>query len=371
MTNSQNFLSPLESFILNGKSFLYRDILEGNIDPDDKSEFEHGALTFINSWLSGKTNFQLKTSGSTGRPKLISRTKEQMQKSALRTIATFNLKAGQTTLVCLNTNLVAGMMMLVRAIEGKLNLIIESPKVNPLVTIKDGKIIHFCAMTPNQVETVLDETPVKLAQIKTLLIGGAALSPTLAKRLQHVDTSVFHSYAMTETLTHVGLRKVNGLEKSDNYYAMEGVSFSQDKRKCLIIHDRVLEIDQLITNDIVDLIDEKSFRWIGRTDHVINTGGIKIQIEKVEIDIKRILHTIGIDFPFCLLSIPDKKLINKMILLIEHNEKRLNESNILMELKSKLPKYHDPKALKQIPELILTKSGKIDRNRNAKLYLRN
>ena len=369
MTSHQNYHSPGKSFILNGKSFLYRDVLKGIIDLDGKPEFEIETLTFIKTWLSGQTNFQVKTSGSTGTPKIITVTKEQMQKSAFRTNTTFKLKPEQTILACLNTAFVAGIMMLVRAIEGNLKLIIESPKANPLVHIEHGKTIHFCALTPYQAETMLDENPAKLSQINTILIGGAALSSTLEKRLQHIDTNVFHSYAMTETLTHVAVRKVNGMEKSDIYHALEDVSFSQDERRCLIIHDRILGIDSLITNDIVELIDEKSFRWIGRIDNVINSGGIKIQIEEVENEIREILRSIGINQAFCLISIPNDRLTNKMILLIEQNENKINERNILLELKSKLPKYHSPKELKQVPELILTKSGKIDRSKNLELYL--
>ncbi|MCK5470798.1 MAG: O-succinylbenzoic acid--CoA ligase, partial [Cyclobacteriaceae bacterium] len=180
---------------------------------------------------------------------------------------------------------------------------------------------------------------------------------------------VFQSYAMTETLTHVALRKVNGKEKSDIYHALQGVSFSQDTRECLIIHDRILGIEHLITNDVVELVGKKSFRWIGRYDNVINSGGIKIHIEGVENEIHGIFDDMQIQNTFCLLSIPDRKFTNKMILLIEQNESLINEDIILATLKRKLPKYHDPKSVKQVSELILTKSGKIDRKRNTELYL--
>lgn len=370
--NSQKKLHPsLQTFILNEKSFFYRDVLEGNIDLEDASAFEIETLTFIKNWLSGQTNFQLKTSGSTGKPKIVNVTKDQMQKSAIRTITEFDLRPEQIILACLNTAFVAGMMMLVRAIEGKFRLIIVSPTANPLAHIDHGKTIHFCALTPYQAKTIIDENPEKLTQIEKLLIGGAALSPTLDKSLQDIEANVFHSYAMTETLTHVALRNVNGIEKSDVYYALDGVSFSQDERACLIIHDQILGIDSLITNDIVELIDEKSFRWTGRFDHVINSGGIKIQLEEVENKIEEILKGHGISRPFCLISIPDDKLTNKLILLIEHYENKLNERTILRELKSKLPKYHNPKIVKQIPTLNRTESGKIDRAMITEMYLNN
>lgn len=361
----------MESFILNRKSFLFQDVLEEKINLGDKSDFELETLAFIRHWLSGQMNFQFQTSGSTGKPKKINFAKNQLRKSALRSIDTFKLKSGETSLTCLNTAFVAGIMMLVRALEGQLKLIIETPCANPLVHIDDGTTIDFCALTPYQVKTVLDETPLKLIQIKTLLIGGAELDPLVENQLQKIKTKVYHSYAMTETLTHVALRKVNGKEKSDIYHALQGVSFSQDDRFCLIIQDQVLEIDHLITNDIVELIDKKSFRWIGRYDNVVNSGGIKIQVEKVEEKIRIIFDDLGIDNSFCLLSVPDKKLNNKLILLIEQKEKLLDEKNMLLTLKNSLPVYHNPKAIMQVAELYFTKSGKIDRKRNSEIYLRN
>lgn len=361
----------MKSFILNKKSFLFQDVLEEKIQLGDKSEFEIETLAFIRKWLSGQMNFQFHTSGSTGKPKKIIFTKSLLQKSALRSIDAFKLKLGETSLACLNTAFVAGKMMLVRALEGRLNLIIETPSANPLAQIDDEISIDFCALTPYQLKSVLDETPTKLKQIKTLLIGGAELDPLVENQLQKEKTIVYHSYAMTETLTHVGLRIVNGLKRSDIYHGLQGVSFSKDNRSCLIIQDQVLRIDHLITNDIVEIINEKSFRWIGRFDNVVNSGGIKIQVEKLEDKIRVILNDLGIDHSFCLLSVPDKKLNKKLILLIEQSEKLINEKYILDTLKTSLPLYHNPKAIKQVAELYFTKSGKIDRNRNSEIYLSN
>ena len=360
----------MKSFVLHGKSLHYQNVLEDNIDLDNKSTFEIETITFIKKWLSSQEYFSLNTSGSTGKPKTIIFTKDQIKKSALRTIETFNLKPGQTVLSCLDTALVAGMMMMVRAIEGNLNLIIESPAGNPAANINEKMHIDFCAITPYQAETIFNETPSKLAQIKTILIGGAAINPALEKRLQNCQSKIYHSYAMTETLTHIAVRQVNSMGKSDIFHSLEGVSFAQDSRGCLVIHDQVLQIDTLITNDIVELLDKTSFRWIGRYDNVINSGGVKIHIEEVENEIHKILGDLKINSSFCLLSVPDRKFTNKTVLLIEESNNKIDINGILEDLKRKLPQYHEPKILMQVPELILTKSGKIDRKKNMNLYLR-
>lgn len=363
------FDKTLKSFLLNGALVHFQDVLKGRIDLSGKSEFETETLSFIKKWLVGQEIFLMKTSGSTGKPKNLVFRREALQKSALRTIETFKLSPGQTLLASLNPNFVAGMMMLVRAIEGNLNLIAEPPDANPLAKIEDDQYIDFCALTPNQVETALNKSPSKFEYLNTLLIGGAAINPDLEGALQNVQTKIYHSYSMTETLTHVALRKVNGALKSDIYHAIPGITFSQDLRGCLIVHDTILDIDALITNDIVDLVDKSSFRWIGRIDNVVNTGGIKIHIEEVEKEIHRILGDLDINCSFCLLSTPDRKLTNKLVLLIEEMDEKIDSKYLLAELKRKLPKYHEPKALIQIPELILTKSGKIDRKSNATQYL--
>ena len=361
----------MEKFLLNNKSIEYSQLINNRLKLDIFSDYEKKILKIVKNWLSDEDVFTFQTSGSTGTPKEISFSREIIKQSAMRTILKFGLKSSDSILLCLNIEFVAGFMMVIRALEGNLNLIAQEPSSNPLNQIDLKQKIDFAAMTANQVENGLINSFDKIHQLKKLLIGGSALHPDLESQLQNVPSEVSHSYAMTETLTHVALRKVNGKEKSETYHALEGVSFSQDERNCLILHDKFLKIDGLVTNDIVELIDNTSFRWVGRYDNVINSGGIKIQVEEVEKEIRGIFRDLKMDPPFCLLSIPDSKLTNKMVLLIETNKNSLDKSAIEHILKINLPKYHAPKAIIQVPEIKHTKSGKIDRIRNTDLYLRN
>ncbi len=368
MNPTHNKNSYLQAFRLNGNSFLYDDAVNGNIELGGKSDFEKKSLEFIRCWLSGQDVFLLKTSGSTGKPKEIKFTKKQLEKSAARTNRHFNLRHGQTILSCLDTKFVAGVMMIVRAIEGKLKLIIVDP-LQLLQKINNESKIEFCAFTPYQFESLLDEKPQTLANIHTILIGGAAINPSLEKQMEQVNSNIFHSYAMTETLTHIAIRGVNGDKRTAIYSAVEGVRFSLDKRACLVIHDQILGIDGLVTNDLVELIDERSFKWIGRIDNVINSGGIKIHVEELENRIGETLQGHGVNQRFCILSIPDEKLTNKIILLIERPERLIDDVEILDILKRNLLKYHDPKVLIEVSKLVLANTGKIDRIENARLYL--
>lgn len=361
----------MENFTLNGKKIHLSELAESEISTDFYSGFEYKTLSIIQGWLRGSMEFSFQTSGSTGKPKNITFTRNQIVASAWRTIDAFGLQKGNTLLCCINTEFVAGFMMLIRAIVGDMRLIISESSTNPLTTLDSGQYIDFVAMTPIQVQGSMDKSPEKFAQIGTLLIGGAGLDPVLENKLKLTDCRIYHSYAMTETLTHVALRKLGHGENSDIYHALPGVNFEKDTDDCLIIYDKVLGIENLKTNDLVVLINEKSFIWKGRFDNVVNSGGIKIQVDQLEINIRKILLEAGTDVPFCLASVPDEKLTNKLVLIIEGMGLAKDHKKLLMNLKTTLPRFHDPKEIVFVPKLFQTKSGKIDRLKNASVYILN
>ena len=87
---------------------------------------------------------------------------------------------------------------------------------------------------------------------------------------------------MTETFSHIALRKVNGKDASPVFVALKGISLAQDDRGCLVINTPLLLEESLTTNDVVELLSPDEFTWKGRFDHVINSGGIKIFPEELE-----------------------------------------------------------------------------------------
>jgi o-succinylbenzoate---CoA ligase len=355
----------LERIKINGKIIDPEVIFSG--EWIGLKETERKPLQIITDWLLGQTEFTFRTSGSTGTPKQCSFSREQIIAGAQRTLDFFHLDQGTTILCCLNTEFVAGFMMIIRALVGQLNLIITDPSADPWKDLED--IIDFSAVTPMQVESGMRHYPEKISKIGKLLIGGAAIHPLLERQVADLPGRIYHSYAMTETLTHVALREVIGQGKSDIYSALPGVSFTVDDRKCLIIHDNVLGINELITNDIVELQDSKSFRWLGRYDNVINTGGIKIHTEQLETMIGDALLGHGISTNFCVISTDDLKLTNRLVLLMEIHNVELTEEEIRNLLKNRLPRYHSPSEVIFVPEIFLTKSGKVDRIKNASHYL--
>jgi O-succinylbenzoic acid--CoA ligase len=246
-----------------------------------------------------------------------------------------------------------------------LNLICVPPSQNPLENLSPDLQIDFAPMIPMQYQAV--ENLPALSQIKNLLIGGGALNEDLDRQASPAKTQIFHGYGMTETLSHIALRKVNGENKSDYYTAFPEIQLGIDDRNCLTIQAPHLIDDLLITNDLVELIDKNKFLWKGRYDHVINSGGIKFYPEVLEKKLSSIL------FPrrFFVTSQEDERLGEKLILIIEGNpltESRIHQLNDSMRVL--LDKYELPKEIHFVEKFVQTESGKINRLQTRILALK-
>lgn len=343
--------------IINHRSIVLNEILENHIFPLNDEETH--CFDFIKEWFSEKEFFNVPTSGSTGIPKLITITRQQMQYSAKMTGEALQLKKGMNTFVCLSTQHIAGKMMLVRAFELNLNLTIVTPSSNPFKHFTPTKI-DFIALVPFQLQSILESEQVNfLENCHAIIIGGAPVSYDLEQKLKILNSSVFSTYGMTETVSHIALKKLNGTKKDNYFHCLPNVIIEQDERNCLSIQSPVSNNEILITNDLVNIISPTSFEWLGRVDNVINSGGIKIQIEKIEQKITEFFYQQNITNRFIIGGINDEQFGTKVILLIE------GKCNFKLEwLKPILTKYELPKTYFFIPFLIETKTGKIDRKKS-------
>lgn len=318
-------------------------------------EWEKALFAFLVNWFDDGETIEAQTSGSTGAPKPILLKKESMLASARLTNQFFNLKPGDTILMCLSANYIAGKMMVVRAIAGNLNLIVVEPASEPKIESK----IDFAAMVPMQVDSLLktDSDIASLQNITKLIIGGSAVSPLLEEQLQHLSTECYATYGMTETVSHIALRPLNGKAKSNDYHALNGVTFTQDSRDCLIINAPHLQAEHFVTNDIVNLKSNTSFEWLGRFDNVINSGGVKLFPEAIEQKLSGILQE-----RFFISSVPDEKLGEKVVLVIESlpftREKRLT---LEADMTNKLTRFEKPRQILFTSQFSETSSGKIKR----------
>lgn len=315
----------------------------------DKSPIWNDVNPFISQWLNGDEEMTFQTSGSTGKPKSIHVKKEWMKNSAQLTGKTFGLKEGDSALLCMPMKYVAGKMMVVRALELGLELSVVEPSSSPLEGL-DGTI-DFAAMVPLQLENSLQN----LEKVKILIVGGGQVHSALMEKLQSIKTNVFETYGMTETLTHVAVKPLNGPEKTDVFQVLDGIHFETDDRECLVIHAPMLNPEPVVTNDLVELVDESSFRWLGRFDNIINSGGIKIIPEVVE---AKLVDAIP-DRRFFIAGIPDESLGEKVVLLVEGKEMEISLDA--------LEKYTQPKEIYFFPEFSETNSGKIHRKNTFSL----
>lgn len=358
----------VDHLILNNRKYDYAQIVKDDFDRTQLTSFEVGTLAFCREWLRGQEHYQLTTSGSTGKPKPIQISRYQMKASAAMTIQKLGLEPGDHILVCMDTAYIAGKMMLVRGLEGGMAMTIVTPSADPFNTLPPNIQFDFTALVPLQIQTLIEGSPEYteiLNNMKGIIIGGSAISSSLEEAIQAVKSPVYSTYAMTETVSHIAMRRLNGPDRSNVYHTMPGVKIGLDSRGCLTIHAPVTNFETIVTNDLVTIIDEHRFTWEGRIDNVINSGGIKIHTEQMEHRIEQVLHTMGLHNRFFVGSIPHESLGEMAVLVIEG--KPLGESDealLRKQLKLKLPKYHEPKRVFYLDAFVLTETGKIQRKKS-------
>ncbi len=339
--------------------------------PVGLTPYETDALAFCRAWRSGQAEFVLHTSGSTGAPKPITLTRAQMQASALLTGQTLGLKPGDTALVCLNIRYVAGVMMLVRGLELGLPMTVFEPTSNPLNGLPPDARFAFTALVPLQLQAILDEIALTnrpeflltLNGMKAILVGGAATSPGLERALQIISAPVYATYGMTETVSHIALRRLNGSDRTDFFTALTGVQLGIDQRGCLNITAAASNFDRIQTNDVVEMPDATHFRVVGRADLIINSGGVKIQPEPIEQIVLAKLAEFGLSTRLFVAGLPDERLGQRVVVISEQLSVSSDQwAAIQEEVRAQLGPYCVPRAWLVVAAFVETDTGKLDRN---------
>lgn len=329
---------------------------------------------FLQEWNSPSETLLVHTSGSTGKPKPMWVEKQRMLNSAHITCDFLGLRPGDSALLCMSLDYIAGKMMVVRSIERKLRLFSVKPSGHPLSDESLAKMVEmdfdFVAMVPMQVYNTLQvpQERERLSRIKHLIIGGGAIDDALAEELRSLPGAVWSTYGMTETLSHIALRRLNGEEASEWYQPFDSVGVSLNSDGCLVIDAPLVCSEPLVTNDIAEIKQQETsshssdasssskvsfphvlFRIKGRKDNVICSGGIKIQIEEVENLLRQHL-----DAPFLLAKKKDEKFGEIAVLVTESGDLEGVES-ICRQV---LPKYWVPRQYLHFDQLPMTETGK-------------
>jgi O-succinylbenzoic acid--CoA ligase len=342
---------------LNGIFYPRADLLPLS-NKEGLSDFELEVLDFASKLLDDKAKIKVETSGSTGKPKVIKFAKSAFAVSARATNTHFSLHSESTALLALPMRYIAGKMMVARAILGGYNLLAIEPDGTPLKNIANTRI-DFMPLTPYQALKSAEETPASLRNVGAVLIGGAQVSEALQARLSSLGVKAYVSFGMTETLSHFAIAT---LDKNPEikYAPLKGVSLKTKKNGQLSVKWKGITDGWLSTNDLVDLHDE-GFVWLGRGDHLINSGGIKVIPEMVE---KRLAHLIHGNF--FVAGIPHKRLGEEVALFVETRNSPYPVSLTDVQHALSDTPFWQPRKIVDVERFLYTASGKVKRKEVVK-----
>lgn len=322
---------------------------------------------FIGQWNDASDTVEVQTSGSTGAPKVLRVEKQRMLASARATCDFLGLKSGDVALLCMSMDYIAGKMMVVRSLERQLRLVTVPPSSHPLAApeMDDETLrrIDFAAMVPLQIHESLQVPRERelLGKIRHIIIGGGPLDADKEEELRHFDNAIWHSYGMTETLSHIALRRVSGKDATPWFTPLPGIGLTVDEDNCLVIDAPHLCPHVLTTHDVVELEQgTQRFKVLGRIDNVINTGGVKIQMEQVEQSL--LPH---ISRPFIITKCPDAKFGEIVVMLLQGTASDVAEAEAVC--RRHLSKYACPKRIFAVESLPMTATCKPARSLAAAL----
>ena len=345
------------SIIVNNQQYSFTEFSELGFEKLPVSALK--AQLFVHKWLSNSKVFTIKTSGSSGKPKEIEITRKQMIVSANNTIKALDLKPKTHALMAMSVERIGGLMMLVRSLVGGWHLHLHAP-TNNLALILEERSFDFSALVPLQVETLISEDKGYLLEsIECLLLGGAGLSTSLQEILNKFQNRIFHSYGMTETVSHIALRKISQQQNTPWFTLIGDNQIGTDENDCLKVKGAVTDYKWVHTHDLIEQ-NANMFRWLSRVDLVINSGGVKLQIEELELRLNKLIpnHLSG---NLCIWKRLDDKLGEKVVCICDSVELIQYFHTNEKKLKPQFVRYGWPKKWHHIASLILTASGKIDR----------
>ncbi|GAB4124590.1 MAG: AMP-binding protein [Raineya sp.] len=353
----------MATIIYQGQVFEQQALLYANLN-EIKDDYLKESLLFCRKWLQGQQTFEVQTSGSTGSPKMMYPTRKAMEASIQISQNFFKWKGGENVLVCLHTQYIAGKMMLLRGLQLAWTMHLQKPNNNPLEYF--DKPLDFAAFVPLQIQNIIEKCPDKLSVFTnqaSLIIGGVSISLALEEKIRQISNpKIFQTYGMTETLSHIALRRLNGEKPQENFVPLNNVKISLDERNCLCITSPTTSFQKIITNDIAEIYADGSFKILGRADNIINSGGVKIQLEEVEQSIEKIFEKMKLQRRFYCIGTNDEYWGQILTLCIEGESLTADVEEHLHENLKMLPKkYHIPKKIVYQHKFTETETGKIKR----------
>lgn len=340
--------------------------------------FTQKVYDLVQKWDAGESSFCIETSGSTGNPKQITISRSQIIASIETTQSAFGLAPGDCIFCCLHTSYIAGMMMVFRARHLQLDLYVVPPSTQPIdnqvfekLNQKKYKQKLFFAFVPMQLQYILeDELARKIVNnAKAILVGGAPISTLLQEKISQFTFPIWATYGMTETVSHVAIQAYSPVF-FPYFTALPGVQVRQNEEGCLEIHSKMSGDNWLVTNDLVEMWAENSFRIVGRKDQVINSGGVKIPLGKIDVEIGNWFAKNGISHRFFAWGEPDDVLGQRLVVYVEAQQPPGTIADFWAFASQRLKTYEKPKEWICIAPFKETPTAKIDKNKTVE-YARN
>ena len=331
------------------------------LSTEAEDEALRSVYAFLVEWFSSSSTIEVQTSGSTGAPKRIKVDKQQMMRSAIRTCEFLGLKQGDTAMLCMDMRYIGAKMMVVRALVGGLKLVVRTPSGHPLNCMTES--VDFLSIVPLQLYNTMN-VPAERARLNAIpyiIVGGGAVDESICEALKGMSCKVYSTYGMTETLSHVALRPLNGTDASECFLPLPGVKVTLASKGTLVINDTLLDGKDIVTNDVGKVFPDGTFVVCGRADNVVNSGGVKIQLEEDEV----LLRTF-IDVPFALTSVKDVRLGEALVLLVDKRYKK-SDTDLLDGMKKILSQYHIPKYIFRLEAIPMSGNAKLNRHECQKL----
>jgi O-succinylbenzoic acid--CoA ligase len=318
------------------------------------TEYIQSVDFFLEEWYSQSDTITVFSSGSTGVPKEFFIDKSKVRASAKATGQFFGFEKGQTLLLNLSPKYIAGKLMIVRALEFEMNILVGPVAKNPLLDIED-KAIDFAAFVPYQVNAILDNpvTLERFQKIPHVIIGGAPISAKTEAILKTLGNRVYLTFGMTETITHFALKEIGA--EDDRFKCLLGFTISEDERGCLVVNENLIT-ERLVTNDLIANNNSDSFQWLGRIDNVVNSAGVKLFPELLERKVEAILPSNRFYFK----GRKSDQFGEELVLYIE-GQSNLNIDDVTLKVEKVLTAYERPKAIIIVSNFEETKSGKVKR----------
>jgi O-succinylbenzoic acid--CoA ligase len=340
---------------------------------DDTDPYILKVKRICSDWINGRESFTLKTSGSTGTPKEIHVSRKQLKASVCATKRALSLPSGTKAFVCLNIDYVAGFMMLIRAMELDWEVGLVPAASNPLLTVPEEHTFDFTAMVPMQLSTLLanQKTAASSKKLGKILLGGVGLTYEQREQFSNLPQEVYLGYGMTETVSHVAIQRLSPetSNKQGIYFVTGDVEFGTDARGCLYFEGEVTDNQRVQTNDLATLIPgERAFQLSGRIDNVVNSGGLKIQLEELENSLYTLFRQEGITNDFFLWKTADSLLGEALVLVVEGSSAL--EDKLVKTINRHVDRLKKPRRLYFAEQFLKTGSQKVDKYRTFEALIK-